>query len=91
MKLRRSLENEKDLATRELSRKQDIRSISPEKVRNMMNKLPPFPSDCIPTDDIDSFQKKGTIGWNYLTQQLLNGSAIIEEKLDQLKEEKEER
>ena len=54
MKLRRSLNNENDLVTRELGRK-DARSISPEKIRNILNKLPPFPADVIPTDDIDSF------------------------------------
>jgi hypothetical protein len=50
--------------------------------------LPPFEGDAIPEEDIDSFQMKGLIGWNYITNQLLN-SSIIEEKLEAMKEEKE--
>lgn len=65
--------------------------MSPERVRNMLNKLPPFPADKIPEEDIDAFQVKGTIGWNYLTQQLLNGSDVLDEKVQQLLTEKEER
>lgn len=67
MKLRRSLENEYNLTTKELCRKQNTGSISPERIRRILNKLPPFPTDVIPGEDIDSFQKKGLIGWNYLT------------------------
>jgi hypothetical protein len=68
MKLRRSLENEYNLTSKELARNQDARSISPERINKILNKLPPFPTDMIPEEDIESFSKKGFIGWNYLTQ-----------------------
>ena len=50
--------------------------------------MPPFSGDAIPEEDINSFQVKGLIGWNYITNQLLNGSAL-DDKLEAMKAEKE--
>lgn len=66
MKLRRSLENEYNLTSKELART-DSRSISPVRIQKILNKLPPFPTDMITGEHIESFSKKGFIGWNYLT------------------------
>ena len=59
MKLRRSRENEYQLTKKELQRRMDAKTVSPERVRNILNKLPPFAADTIPTEDIESFQIKG--------------------------------
>jgi hypothetical protein len=53
MKLRRSLENEYNLTSKELARHSG--SISPEKIKKILQKLPPFPTDSIPIEDIESF------------------------------------
>jgi hypothetical protein len=37
----------------------DAKTVSPERVRNILAKLPPFAADVIPTEDIESFQIKG--------------------------------
>jgi len=42
-----------------------------------MKNYPTFKADMIPEDRIDNFQKKGEIGWVYLTQQILQGSEAI--------------
>jgi len=44
----------------------------------MLKALPPFKADDIPQADIDDFQKKGLMGWNYLTGQIFNSSKFGE-------------
>ena len=44
------------------------RAPSPMKIKSIMKKLPPFKNDEVTEDEIKSFQKKGSIGWNYITQ-----------------------
>ena len=52
--------------------------MSPLKIKEIVKKLPPFVSDDIQQEDIDNFSKIGTIGWNYVTSQILNDTAITE-------------
>ena len=54
-----------------------------------MKKFPPFLADCIPEEDIEKFQKKGTLGWTYLTQQIFSENTAIEQKFNQLMKEME--
>ena len=46
-------------------------NLSPERINSILKKFPPFVSDAIPEEDIDTFQKKGEIGWNFLTHSIL--------------------
>ena len=47
-----------------------------------MKKLPPFINDNIPEEDIVNFQKKGLIGWGFLTSQVLN---ISEDQIEEMR------
>jgi hypothetical protein len=38
----------------------------------MLKKLPPFRHDEYPEEDLEYFQQKSDIGWNYLTSNILN-------------------
>ena len=46
--------------------------ISPERINKMVKKLPPFRHDEYPEEDLEYFQQKSDIGWNYLTSNILN-------------------
>ena len=40
---------------------------------DVRKKLPPFATDVVDLNDVDSFNQKGNIGWRYLANQLLGG------------------
>ena len=72
-KLHRSLKNEKRHVSNDPKLAKEGESVpSPERINNIMKKLPPFINDNIPAEDIKQFQKKGLIGWGFLTSQVLN-------------------
>ena len=56
-----------------------------------MKKLPPFQHDVIAEEDIDFFDRKSAIGWDYLTQGLMNKNNIIHTRIDKIMVEKEKR
>ena len=68
--LRRSLKNEYKLAEKDL-KFQGVGAPSPERINKLLKKYPPFQQDNVLEEDITSFQKKGIIGWNFITHQLL--------------------
>ena len=63
---------------------QQKRAVSPLKIKEIVKKLPPFVNDDIQQEDIDNFSKIGTIGWSYVTSQILNDTAVTE-KISQLR------
>lgn len=54
----------------------------------MVKKLPPFANDQIQQSDIENFSKIGTIGWSYITTQILNEGALTA-KISELRTKKE--
>ena len=51
-----------------LKQKLNSEDVSPERIQQAMKKYPPFLADTIPEEEIETFSKKGTLGWTYLTQ-----------------------
>ena len=66
-KLKRSTKKEYEKTELKLKASLDCNEVSPERVLHEMKKFPPFLADSIPEEDIDKFQQKGALGWNYLT------------------------
>ena len=58
------------------------------KIKEMVKKLPPFANDEIQQSDIENFAKIGTIGWSYITTQILNEGALTD-KISELRTRKE--
>lgn len=82
-KLKRSLKNEQRHVSNDPKlAKEGESGPSPERINNIMKKLPPFINDNIPADDITQFQKKGLIGWGFLTTQVLN---ISEDQIEEMR------
>jgi len=50
-----------------LKQKLNSEDVSPERIQQAMKKYPPFLADTIPEEEIETFSKKGTLGWTYLT------------------------
>jgi len=42
--------------------------VSPERINRLLKHLPPFRHDVVTPDDIDRFDRKGKIGWSYVTE-----------------------
>lgn len=85
--LRRSLKNEYRLVEKD-HKFQENGAPSPERINKLLKKYPPFQQDNVLEEDIMSFQKKGEIGWNFITNQVLQGQQF-EEKIQEMQADKE--
>jgi hypothetical protein len=67
LQMRRSTENEYKLTEKHIRMSEgNGANLSPSRIERILKKLPPFSTDVIDLDDIESFQQKGTLGWTFL-------------------------
>ena len=76
-RLQRTTANEYAITENFLKGEDGEAPVSPERIHRMLKALPPFKSDDIPQADIDDFQKKGLMGWNYLTWHIFNSNKLV--------------
>lgn len=66
--LQRSEEKEFSIVVNNIKQKEGkAADLSPLRMQKILKRLPPFQNDTIPEIEIEEFQKKGSLGWSYLT------------------------
>ena len=56
-----------------------------------MRKMPPFGHDVVTNEEIDFFEKKSGIGWDYMTHSLMNKNNQIHGRINKMLAEKDKR
>lgn len=84
--VRRTYSNEFRQLTNKLQRQNE--DASPERVIKLMKKNPPFSGENMTQRELDTFNLKGKLGWQYLSRHILSNSKALHRKLEQNKKGK---